>query len=58
VRKHYDAAGNRAISPVIWIVEDGGITGIVRGTALVRADTGQVRAETSPQLPGVQRRRK
>ena len=58
VRRHYDAAGNRAISPVVWIIEDGRISALVRGTALSRADTSGVRAETSPQLPGVQRRRK
>lgn len=55
VRKKYDAAGNRAISPVVWIVEDGRVTGMLHGTAPARADTGQVRAET---VPSVQRRRK
>lgn len=58
VREKYDAAGARAISPAVWIVEDGEITGLLRNSGLTRADTGGVRAETSPASPGVQRRRK
>lgn len=58
VRERHDDAGARAISPAVWIVEDGQITGLLRNTGLTRAETGGVRAETSPASPGVQRRRK
>lgn len=56
VREKHAAAASRAISPVVWIVEDGRVAGVLGGTAPTRADTSGVRAETSPELP--QRKRK
>ncbi len=58
VRERYETAGARAISPAVWVVEDGQVIGLLRNSGLTRADTSGVRAETSPASPGVQRRRK
>lgn len=51
-RARFEAAGGRSISPVVWILEDGRITGFRGETAPTRADTSPVRAETSPDHPG------
>jgi hypothetical protein len=52
VHARFEVSGNRAISPVVWMLEDGRITGFCRDTAPARTD-GSARAETSPDHPGV-----
>jgi len=45
----HEAAGGRAISPGVWIVEDGQVVGVTRETVQFRPDTAPIRAETAPE---------
>jgi len=48
VRARFDDAGGRAISPIVVVIEDGEVTGVVESTIVRLFEPRSVRAETSP----------